>query len=64
MVSTLAGGSSEAVVTGEFECTPESYHHSVTIAGELIKLLCDTAENVMSDETDDSVESESENDAF
>ena len=63
VVSTLAEGSSDAVITGEFECTPEAYHQSVTITGELIKLLCDTAESFLSDETDDNAEDESENDA-
>ena len=53
IISALAEGSTNAVVTSEFHCTPQSYHESVTITGDLIKLLCDTAGSVLPDEADD-----------
>ena len=61
VAAALAEGSTEAVITGEFECVPEAYHQWVTIKGELIKLLFDTAQSVMPDENDDSDESGDDN---
>ena len=58
--ATLANGSGDAVIEGEFNCTPDVYRQSMTFTGELIKLLCNTADEFLSDETDNDSESEDE----
>ena len=48
------------MIEGEFNCTPDVYRQSMTFTGELIKLLCNTADEFLSDETDNDSESEDE----
>ena len=52
VVSGLAEGGNEAVITGQSEVIAQGLHQWITIKGDLIKLVFDTVGSAFSDEKD------------
>lgn len=58
LVQKLSGGSDEAVIVGQTECSAQRCRQSVTIKKELVKLICDTVQQILQSEDESGSETE------